>query len=130
MDTGWPLPAWVTWKSRSDWLARSSSSMKVPLRRVRVVHLSLSKVEAVADGGGQVCLEQAGGLVGVGENAAEEPVVGVVGVGHEGALVSAGCRLPAIVVRRRLVCRVRGGRQAAARVSRAAARGRRGRLPR
>ena len=85
--------------------------MKVPLRRVSVVHLSLSKVEAVADGGGQVCLEQAGGLVGVGEDGAEEPVVGVVGVGHEGALVSAGCRLPAIVVRRRLVCRVRGGRQ-------------------
>ena len=39
-------------------------------------------VEAVADVGRQGCLEQAGGFFGIGEDAAEKSIVGLVDVGH------------------------------------------------
>lgn len=41
-------------------------------------------VEAAADGVGQCVPEQAGGLAGIGEDGAEEPVVRLMDVGHGG----------------------------------------------
>ena len=51
--------------------------MKVPLRKASVVQSKLSR-----DVGRQGCLEQAGGFFGVGEDAAEKSIVGLMDVGH------------------------------------------------
>ena len=51
--------------------------MKVPLCKVSVVQPKLSRTF-----GRQVCLEQARGFCGIGEDGAEESIVWLVDVGH------------------------------------------------